>query len=214
MGLTLIIGNKNLSSWSLRPWLLMKQAGIDFTEKKILLDLPDSRAKLRAVSPSGLVPCLRDDDFEVWDSLAIMEYLADRFPEKQLWPGNIKARARARALASEMHSGFSNLRTVWPMDFIREDKAMHIGPGLDRDIKRILGLWEEARRDFGEQMQGDEAGPFLFGRFSITDAMFAPVVSRFKTYGPVAMSGRAQGWFDMIWSLPAMEEWAEGARAE
>jgi glutathione S-transferase len=214
MTLTLVIGNKNLSSWSLRPWLLMQQAEIDFTEKKILLDLPESRAKLRAVSPSGLVPCLLEDDFEIWDSLAIMEYLADKFPEKQLWPNDIKARARARSLASEMHSGFSTLRTVWPMDFIREDKALHMGPGLARDVGRMTTLWEEARRDFGEKATNDEAGPFLFGRFSIADAMFAPVVSRLKTYGPVKMPKRAQNWFDQIWLLPAMRKWGEHARAE
>jgi glutathione S-transferase len=214
MTLTLVIGNKNLSSWSLRPWLLMKQVGIEFTEKKILLDLPTSRAELRSASPSGLVPCLLDDGFEIWDSLAIMEYLADRFPEKQLWPGDVKARARARSLASEMHSEFSNLRTVWPMDFIREDKAMHIGPGLDREVKRIISLWEEARRDFGEKAKGDDAGPFLFGRFSIADAMFAPVVSRFKTYGPIEMPARAQSWYEVIGSLPAMRQWGEGAREE
>ena len=214
MGLTLIIGNKNLSSWSLRPWLLMKQAGIEFTEKKILLDLPTSRAALRAASPSGLVPCLLDDGFEIWDSLAIMEYLADRFPDKHLWPSDVTARARARSLSCEMHSGFSNLRTVWPMDFIREDKAMHIGPGLDREVKRIANLWEEARRDFGEKAKGEEAGPFLFGRFSIADAMYAPVVSRFKTYGPVEMPKRAQNWHETMWTLPTMGEWGEGARAE
>ncbi len=214
MTLTLVIGNKNLSSWSLRPWFLMRQAEIEFTEKKILLDLPTSRAELRSASPSGLVPCLLDDGFEIWDSLAIMEYLADKFPDKQLWPEDVKARARARSLASEMHSGFSNLRTVWPMDFVRHDKAMHIGPGLDREVKRIASLWEEARRDFGEKAQGDEAGPFLFGRFSIADAMYAPVVSRFKTYGPVEMPERAQNWFETIWSLPAMQEWGEEARAE
>lgn len=208
--LTLIIGDKNLSSWSLRPWLVLKQAGISFVERKILLDRPETRAALADVSPSLRVPCLLVDELTVWDSLAICEYLADRFPEKALWPTDSKARAVARSVSAEMHSGFQSLRTVWPMHFAREGMR-HTTHGLDGDISRIAEIWETCRRDYGEAGNG---GPFLFGRFSIADAMFAPVVSRFVTYGPVSLSKRADDWAKMMWGLPAMREWGEGARAE
>lgn len=205
--LVLYIGDKNLSSWSLRPWLLMKHAGIPFTERMIRLDRPTTRADLADVSPSSRVPCLLDDGLTVWDSLSICEYLADTFPEKALWPSDRGARATARSVSAEMHSGFSGLRSLWPMNFAREGMR-HTTHGIEDDIARIIEIWEFCRRDHGRD------GPFLFGRFSIADAMFAPVVSRFVTYGPVALPAAAAAWRDMMWSLPAMREWGEGARAE
>ena len=207
--LTLVIGDKNLSSWSLRPWLAMKQTGIPFTERLVRLDRPETKAAIAKVSPSGRVPCLIDGDIAIWDSLSILEYLAEKFPEKGLWPADAKARAIARSVAAEMHSGFQNLRNLWPMNFAREGMR-HLTYGIDGDIARIGEIWETGRRDFGEKA----GGPFLFGRFSIADAMYAPVVSRFVTYGPVALPARAALWRDMMRALPAMKEWGDGAKAE
>lgn len=205
--LTLVIGDKNLSSWSLRPWLLMKQAGIPFTERLVRLDRPETKAEIAKVSPSGRVPCLIDGAQAIWDSLAIAETLAEKFPEKTLWPEDAAARARARAVSAEMHSGFQALRGFWPMNFSREGMG-HLTGGIEADIARIGEIWETCRRDFGR------GGPFLFGRFSVADAMYAPVVSRFQTYGPVALPPLADEWRAMMWALPAMREWGEGARQE
>jgi len=210
--ITLHIGDKNLSSWSLRPWLILKQAGIPFTENMIRFGRPETRAEMLRRSPTGLVPCLVDGEVSVWDSLAIAEYLAESFPEKGLWPSERPARAEARAISAEMHSGFSALRTVWPMNFARQGMR-HIQPDAVRaDIARIAEIWEGARRRWGERDQS--GGPFLFGRFSIADAMYAPVVSRFVTYGPVKLPPRAAAWRDMMFALPAMREWGEGAATE
>ena len=205
--LVLYIGDKNLSSWSLRPWFLMKHAGIEFRERLIRLDRPQTKSELADVSPSLRVPCLLDDGLTVWDSLSICEYLAELFPDRKLWPDDRAARATARSVAAEMHSGFSSLRTLWPMHFVREG-LRHTTHGIADDIARIAEIWESCRRDHGK------GGDFLFGRFSIADAMFAPVVSRFVTYGPVDLPARAARWRDMMWALPAMKEWGEGARAE
>lgn len=208
MNLTLYIGDKNLSSWSLRPWLMMKEAGIPFTEKMIRFGRPATRAEMLEVSPTGLVPSLSDGAISVWDSLAIGEYLAESFPEKRLWPNERAARAEARSISAEMHSGFSSLRTVWPMNFSRIGMR-HIQPDAVRaDIARIADIWRGARERHGA------SGPFLFGRFSIADAMFAPVVSRFMTYGPVDLPPLAAQWRDMMFALPAMREWGVAAAAE
>lgn len=207
---TLIIGSKNLSSWSLRPWLVMKAFDIPFREVLIRLDQPESRAALKAHSPSGLVPCLRKGDLTIWDSLAISEYLAELYPEKQLWPENSAARAMARSMCAEMHSGFSNIRDTWPMEFAREGANVWGGPGVRKDIGRLQFLWSEALEHYGS----GEDGSFLFGDFSIADAMFAPVVSRLRTYGPVRVSTRIAAWLDTLWTHPAMQEWGEGARRE
>lgn len=206
--LTLVIGNKNLSSWSLRPWILMKHFDIPFEEVKIRLDVPGYKDQLRQHSPSGLVPCLKVSDREIWDSLAIAETLADWYPEKNLWPEDLIARAHARCLAAEMHAGFSDLRNVWPMDIGNEHKRLSCGPGVSLNLKRIHQLWTDARAEFGEH------GPFLFGEFSIADAMYAPVVSRIRTYGPVALFDPLQDYMDAIWEHPAMVEWRDGAAAE
>lgn len=205
--LTLVIGDKNLSSWSLRPWLLMKQSAIPFTERPVRLDRPETKAEIAKYSPSGRVPCLIDGDLAIWDSLSIADYLAEKFPDKALWPAAAKARAVARSVSAEMHSGFGALRAFWPMNFVREGMG-HLTGGIDGDIARIAEIWETCRHDFGS------GGPFLFGKFSIADAMYAPVVSRFQTYGPVALPPLADEWRKMMWTLPAMREWGAGARAE
>lgn len=214
--LTLGIGDKNLSSWSLRPWFLMTQAGVPFTEENIKLDRPESKGVLKEKSPSGLVPYLTHKtgggDVKIWDSLAIAEYVSELFPEKQLWPEDPKARAMARAVSAEMHSGFSNLRTVWPMVFTREGLSHITAGGVQRDINRINDLWTLCRKEYGAN--SDSGGDFLFGKFSIADAMYAPVVSRFVTYGPVKLSPDAAAYRDMMFALPAMKKWGDGAREE
>ncbi len=207
-GLTLTIGDKNLSSWSLRPWVLMTHAGVAFTEETIKLDQLYSRKILLEKSPSGLVPFLTNGDVTVWDSLAIAEYLNELFPEKQLWPEDAHARAIARSVSAEMHSGFSALRTVWPMVFTREGLRHVTSGGVQRDVDRINDLWTRCRTTYGG------GGDFLFGNFSIADAMYAPVVSRFITYGPVSLSPEAAAYRDMMFALPAMKKWGDGARAE
>ncbi|WP_375206775.1 glutathione S-transferase family protein [Hyphococcus sp.] len=206
--LVLGIGDKNLSSWSLRPWLLLTEAGIPFTEENIRLDRPETREVLREKSPSGLVPYLIHGDVKIWDSLAIMEYVSELFPEKQLWPEDRQARALARSIAAEMHSGFSALRAVWPMMFTRKDMQHTTQSGVSRDIDRINDLWTLCRKTYGA------GGDFLFGKFSIADAMYAPVVSRFVTYGPVTLSAEAAAYRDMMIALPAMKKWGDGAQAE
>lgn len=206
--LTLAIGDKALSSWSLRPWFLMKHAGVPFAEENIQLDRPETRKILKEKSPAGLVPYLIHGEVRIWDSLAIMEYVNELFPEKQLWPVDQAARAVARSAAAEMHSGFSALRTVWPMNFNREGLAHLTTGGVSRDIARIDALWTECRTRFGE------GGPFLFGAFSIADAMYAPVVSRFMTYGPISLSPASAAYVEAIRTLPAFSEWGEGAKAE
>lgn len=207
---TLVIGDMNLSSWSLRPWIALRHAGIDFHTEKVLLDRPESRANLLKQSPSGLVPVLIDGGLRIWDSLAILEYLNERYPEKGLWPDDRAARAHARSIAAEMHAGFSNLRTVWPMQCARDNMRHVTSGGVARDIARIGDLWTEARTTFGETA----GGPFLYGRFSIADAMYAPVASRFRTYGPVDLPAPAAAWMETILATPAMAEWVAGARAE
>lgn len=210
--LRLTIGDKNLSSWSLRPWLLMKQAAIPFEEETIHLDRSDTRRHLREKAPAGLVPFLTHDrpegTIKIWDSLAIAEYLAETFPEKRLWPEDAAARAMARSISAEMHSGFSALRTVWPMNFLRVGLSHLTTGGVSRDIARIEAIWTECRTTYGAD------GPFLFGAFSIADTMYAPVVSRLRTYGPVELGAEAAAYVETIADLPAMGEWGDGALAE
>jgi len=201
------IGNKNYSSWSLRPWLLLTQAGIPFEERVIPLDQPDSAARIGSVSGAGRVPVLVDGSLTVWDSLAICEYLAERFPEKGLWPRDAAARAVARSAAAEMHSGFQALRSACPMKFKESFPAAPLAPEVQADVRRITALWEECRGRFGA------GGPFLFGGFSVADAFYAPVVSRFRTYA-IPVAGAAGAWADAMWKLPSVQRWLEGARAE
>lgn len=205
--LKLIIGNKKYSSWSLRPWLALTHAGIQFEEQVIALDQPDTDANIRKYSPSGKVPCLIDGAITVWDSLAIVEYVNEKHPEKQLWPKDASARAVARSVSAEMHSGFSALRNEHPMKIIESLPTPQRSPETVKDVQRIQQLWRECRQKFGA------GGPFLFGAFSIADAFYAPVVSRFRTYG-VPMEGAVKEYADAIWALPAMQKWVAGAQAE
>jgi len=204
---TLIIGNKNYSSWSMRPWIALRQAGIPFTEQKVGLFTDEFSQRVGAVSPAGLVPVLLDGDFAVWDTLAICEYAAERHPEAGLWPKDAKARARARSLAAQMHSGFGALRQAMPMNVEASLPGLDFPEAALADVARVQGIWQETRAQFGQ------GGPFLFGAFSIADAFFAPVVSRFTTYG-IAASGPVREYMDAVLALPAMQEWTRDALAE
>ena len=209
----LYIGNKNYSSWSLRPWLLMTHAGIPFEEVKLRLSFTegsDFKNALKKLAPTGKVPLLVDDGLVVWDTLAIAEYLADRFPGKQLWPADRRARARARSVCAEMHAGFGALRSNFPMNI--EASLPHIGqevlktkPEVARDVERIVEMWTE--------LLVEHNGPFLFGEFSIADAYYAPVVTRLRTYG-VPVLGAVSAYMDRILQLPAMQAWVKDALAE
>jgi glutathione S-transferase len=205
--LILAIGNKNYSSWSMRPWLVLRQAGIPFEEVRIPLYRPESAVELAAWSPSGKVPALHDGDIRVWDSLAICEYLHERFPELQLWPANAAARAVARSVCAEMHAGFDALRRDMSMNIRARYPDMGRTPECLADIKRILAIWTGCRARFGS------GGDFLFGRFGIADAMYAPVVLRFQTYG-VALTGAAKDYADAVLALPALQAWVADAVAE
>ena len=202
----LYVGNKNLSSWSLRPYLALAHTGVPFEEVVIRLDRPDTREQILAVSPSGRVPALRDGAIHVWDSLAICEHLAERFPEAKLWPANLAARAHARSVSAEMHAGFADLRREMPMNIVARTPR-EPSPAAAADIERILAVWSDCRELHAER------GPFLFGAFSIADAMFAPVVTRFVTYG-VPVGAEARAYMDAITTLPSMVRWAADAADE
>jgi len=201
----LVIGNKNYSSWSLRPWLAMKQAGIDFEEIYIPLYGPESKERILKVSPSGKVPALLHGDITVWDSLAICEYLAERHPG--MWPEDAAARAAARSASAEMHSSFANLRTHMTMNVRKDYAGKGRGVGVEADIARVTAIWEDLRRRFGS------AGPFLCGKFSIADAMYAPVILRFRTYA-VALPAALRPYDEAMRALPAMTDWIASAHAE
>ena len=205
--LTLVIGNKNYSSWSLRPWLLLRHAGIPFDEVRVPLYRPDSVEPLARLSPSGLVPVLHDGDLRVWDSLAICEYVNERFPEKQLWPLDQEARAAARSASAEMHAGFTGLRQHMCMNIRARYPGKGRTPQSEKDIARILALWAECRARYGQD------GDFLFGRFSIVDVFYAPVVLRFQTYG-VPLEGAAMAYGDALLALPALQAWIADAQTE
>jgi glutathione S-transferase len=201
----LVIGNKNYSSWSLRPWLAMKQTGIPFEERRVLLYAADSKQRLAQVSPSGKVPVLIDGELVIWDSLAICEYLAERHPG--LWPSDAAARAVARALSAEMHSGFGNLRTNMTMNIRKDYAGKGVNPGVSQDIARIFAAWTDCRDRFGA------GGPFLFGQFSIADAMYAPVVMRLRTYA-VALPPNLAPYYETMLALPAMRDWIAASEAD
>ncbi|WP_102795214.1 glutathione S-transferase family protein [Bowmanella denitrificans] len=205
-GLTLVIGNKNYSSWSLRPWLLMKVNDIAFAEERIALYQPNSKDALLQRSPAGLVPVLKQDSLLIWDSLAIMEYLAEAFPAIHAWPADKAARARARSISAEMHSGFSTLRQLMPMNCRKVAVHVDITEALAADIERVQDIWQSCLECHD--------GPFLFNQFSIADAMYAPVVTRFKTYGVAPRNARIKRYQEQILSLHAMRQWYEDARAE
>lgn len=197
--LTLIIGNKNYSSWSLRPWLAMKQAGVEFTEVRIPLDMPKTHEEIRRYSPSGKVPVLIDGDLTVWESLAICEYVAEHFAPTLL-PAEAAERAVARSVCAEMHAGFQNLRENMPMDCRSRYPGMGMNPAVKADIDRITLIWQECWKKFGTE------GNFLFGSFTIADAMFAPVASRFITYD-VKLNPAEKAYIDAIFALPGMQKW-------
>ena len=205
--LTLVLGNKNYSSWSMRPWLALRAAGISFDELVIPLDRPETAEQIARYSPSGRVPALLDADLTVWDSLAIIEYAAERFPQARLWPAAREARAIARSASAEMHSGFQALRAHLPMNLKRKPAARALTPEVERDVARIVAIWRDCRTQFGA------GGPFLFGAFSAADAMFAPVVTRFDTYA-VPVDGETRAYMDAILGHPAFQEWRRAALAE
>jgi len=205
--LTIVIGNKAYSSWSLRGWLMLAATGEAFDEIVIPLDRRETRDALLAQSPAGRVPILKADGLTIWDSLAIGEYLAERFPRAGLWPAEADARAVARSVSAEMHSGFEALRRDMPMDLKRDRPGEGHTPEALADIARITALWSDCRNRFGG------AGPFLFSGFGIADAMYAPVVSRLATYG-VTLDTMSQAYVDAILELKAMRQWTEAAKAE
>lgn len=205
--LTLVIGNKNYSSWSLRPWLAMKQAGLEFDEIRIALDTPTSLQEIRQYSPAGKVPILLDNGLTIWDSLAICEYLAEHYPTKHWWPEDKAARAVARSISAEMHSGFQALRQNMPMNCRAFLPGKGMAPGVQADIDRITAIWRDCRQNFGT------GGEMLFGDFTIADAMFAPVVSRFTTYD-VQLDPTSRAYAETIWALPAMQEWVAAAQTK
>jgi glutathione S-transferase len=202
----LAIGDKNYSSWSMRPWVLLTHFGIAFDEVLIELDEPGTKSAILQYSASGKVPCLVDDNgFAVWDSLAIAETLAERFPQHALWPRDANARARARSVSAEMHSGFVALRTAMPMNIRLTRPGTGSTPDVLADVARIDALWRECLAASG--------GPFLFGEFSIADAMYAPVVMRFNSFQP-KLSPQAAEYAQHVTALPAVAAWIEAARRE
>ncbi|HEX9390646.1 MAG TPA: glutathione S-transferase family protein [Usitatibacteraceae bacterium] len=207
MPLSLVIGNKNYSSWSLRPWIALRQAGIAFNEVLVPLDQADTGANIAAWSPAGRVPVLIHNDLHIWDSLAILEYLAEIFPDKGLWPRDARARARARSIAAEMHSGFAAIRSAMPMNCRARLPGLGATPEAGRDIARIVDIWTACRAEFGA------GGEFLFGAFSNADACFAPVTSRLLTYA-VKLPPVAANYVSAVQQLPAMQAWVAAARDE
>ena len=212
--LTLYIGNKNYSSWSMRPWVLLRQAGIPFEEKMVRFDGFDAdsafHAEVLKVNPAGRVPVLVDDGFAVWDSLAIVETLAEKFPDRALWPRDAQARARARSICAEMHSGFATLRSTCPMNI--EASLPQVGaiawrdqPALRTDVQRIVGMWTQLLEQY--------RGPMLFGEFSIADAFFAPVCMRLRTYA-LPVPGPVTDYVRRVCALPGVKAWIDEALAE
>jgi glutathione S-transferase len=212
--LKLYIGNKNYSSWSMRPWVLLKQSGIDFEEVMVRFDSFNSdstfKQRLSAISPVGKVPILIDDGLVVWDTLAIAEYLAEKFPEKNLWPQDRQARARARSVCAEMHSGFGALRSACGMNIEADlstvgQQIWHDKPAVRADVERITAMWRELLAAHG--------GPLLFGDFSIADAYFAPVCMRLKTFG-LPVPADITAYVQRVCALPGVKAWIDGALAE
>lgn len=204
---TLIIGNKNYSSWSLRPWLAMKQFEVEFKEIRIPLYTPDSHALIQRYSPSGKVPVLLDGTVTIWESLAILEYLAEKFPEQHWWPAEPTAKVLARSISSEMHAGFISLRTQMPMNCRATLLGKEMTPAVQNDIERIKTIWRDCRQQF------DQDGEWLFGSFTIADAMFAPIVLRFRTYD-IVLDHVCKAYADSLLALRAMELWLHSAQTE
>jgi glutathione S-transferase len=203
--LTLVIGNKNYSSWSLRPWLFMKHLGLEFQEVLIPLDTPETREQIERYTPSGRVPVLRQGTLCVWDSLAICEYVAEL--SSRGWPQAREARAVARAVSAEMHSGFSTLRSLWPMNARARNRRTAVQTALEADIGRIDEIWNDCRGRFGG------GGPWLFGEYSVADAMYAPMVLRFNTYG-ARISQTARWYMASVLEDAPLQEWLQAAKQE
>jgi glutathione S-transferase len=203
----LVIGNKAYSSWSLRPWLALKHAGVAFTETRVPLYVHGYKEELLKYAPSGKVPVLKHGAVTVWDSLAICEYLAELFPAAELWPGDPAVRALARAVSAEMHSGFTAIRGAMPFNCRARDRKVPITAEIQKEIDRVQALWRDCRAQHGR------GGPWLFGRFSIADAMFIPVAGRFITYS-VPLDSVAQAYADAALDHPAVREWTAAAREE
>jgi glutathione S-transferase len=204
---TLVIGNKNYSSWSLRGWLVLKQFGISFEEIRLPLYSDVFKEKIKDYSPTGLVPTLVSGDLSIWDSLAICEYIAEQHPELNCWPEDVQARAIARSISSEMHSGFSQIRKTLPMN-IRRNKAIDtISADLAKEIGRVCEIWKTCRQFYAG------GGDFLFGRFTIADVMYAPVVLRFKSY-LIDVGNIEAGYMQSMLALPSLKEWIDDALVE
>jgi glutathione S-transferase len=203
--LTLVIGNKNYSSWSMRPWMLMKRLGLEFREVLLRLDTPEFKDEIERYGPSGRVPVLLHGSLRVWDSLAICEYVAEIAGRG--WPREREARAVARSICAEMHSGFANLRMEWPLNARARNRRTAITPSLEADVERIDQIWNDCRRRFGA------AGPWLFGEYSIADAMYAPVVLRFNTYG-AQISQTARWYIATALEDATLQEWVQAAQGE
>jgi len=203
----LIIGNKNYSSWSLRAWLLLKEAGIPFEEHRIALDTPTATNDIKCFSATGCVPVLQLDDLTVWDTLAIAETVAEHWPEKNLWPADSAMRAHARAICAEMHSSFPHLRSCMPMNCRAMGRKVPLPDELGDDIDRVIAIWAECHRKYGD------LGGWLFGDFSIADAMFAPVVLRFRTYG-INLPESAGFYPHRLLESEAMQDWLLAAESE
>lgn len=206
MPLQLVIGSKNYSSWSLRPWLALAHHGVTFEEIFIPLDQPDTSARIFKFSPAGKVPILIDGDAKVWESIAILEHLAEKFPALGFWPEDANARAHARSISSEMHSGFVNLRRHCPMN-LRRTKPIALTPEVEADVRRICVMWTGARKKYGA------GGDFLFGAFSAADCMYAPVATRIRSYG-IPVDPVSSAYVDAIYALPAFREWYDAAMTE
>jgi len=205
--LTLVIGNQNYSSWSMRPWMALSMAGIPFKEVVVPLDQPRTKAEIMSHSQAGRVPVLHHGKLTIWESLAILEYLADAFPDKGLWPKSKAARALARAVSTEMHAGFSALRNACPMNLRRPRKALVLSDAVKADIQRIENIWRECRVNFGK------SGKFLFGKFGNADSMFAPVVTRFDTYD-IKVAKDTRQYMDNMMATSAFKTWKEAALKE
>jgi glutathione S-transferase len=201
----LYIGNRNYSSWSLRAWLLLAEAGIDFDEERIPLDTAEFRERIGAISPTRKVPVLELDGVRVWESLAIAETIAERWPEKALWPDDPDLRAHARSVSAEMHAGFGALRAAMPMNCRAMGRKVPLTPAVKADIDRVLAIWTECAERWG--------GGWLYGRFSIADAMYAPLVLRFRTYG-VDLPESARSYADRVLESRAMQRWLAAAESE
>jgi len=205
--LTLIIGNKNYSSWSLRPWVFMKHHQIDFDEKKIFLDTKTTDEELSQYNSGTKVPVLQDRNFEIWDSLAILEYVSEQYCKSGGWPSEPSARAMARSVSAEMHSSFYDLRCELPMNCRKQFDSIKLSVAAEGDVERVKELWRQCREKFGSN------GEWLFGKYSIADAMFAPIALRFAGYG-ISLNGVGKDYVQSVLNHPSIVEWIEAAKAE